>query len=329
MGFFRFRRRIKILRGVRWNIGKNSTSLSLGGKGLTYTIGTKGSRTTVGIPGTGLSYTQVHHHSTAPPGSPPPQGPTTPPSPSGGTTPPPLPSRTVPPPVPGRAVSPTAPSGIVSPPLSTGSVSTQPAQTSKRSRTFYVLGFICLGIWLLTKFSEQQPGRSTGTTFVTPSTPSGTTSAANRSQPGSWNPSASISALPSYLSRTRQRSVVNNSVYLTPSPSETIVRRALPVSAAELAAPSPFSLAEATPIPTTPTPMTYHIVNVSSRDSLNLRSGPGDTFRPVGRIRPTARGIVPGNGRYEHGGTVWRQISIDGYSGWVNEIFLKPDTQTP
>jgi hypothetical protein len=325
MGFFRFRRSIKILPGVRWNIGKNSSSVSLGGKGLTYTTGTKGSRTTVGIPGTGLSYTQVHHHSSAPPGSPPPQGTTTPPSPSSSPIPPPLPTRTVSPPVPGRAASPTAPSGIVSPPLATGSLSVQPVRTSKRSRTFYVLGFICLGIWLLTKFSEQQPGRSTGTTFVTPSTPSGTTSAANRSQLGSWNPSPSLSAPPSYLLRTRRPSVANNSTYPSPAPSETVVLRALPLSPIESATVSPATIAETTPIPTTPAPLTYHVVNVSSRDFLNVRSGPGDTFRPVGRIRPTTRGIVLGNLRYENHGTAWRQISVEGYSGWVNEFFLAPD----
>ena len=76
MGYFRFRRSIKILPGVRWNIGKNSTSVSLGGRGLTYTIGTKGSRTTVGIPGTGISYTQVH--SSKPGSTTPPQPPVSP-----------------------------------------------------------------------------------------------------------------------------------------------------------------------------------------------------------------------------------------------------------
>jgi Protein of unknown function (DUF4236)/Bacterial SH3 domain len=60
MGYFRFRRSIKLLPGIRWNIGKKSTSVSFGGRGLTYTLGTKGSRTTVGIPGTGISYTHVH-----------------------------------------------------------------------------------------------------------------------------------------------------------------------------------------------------------------------------------------------------------------------------
>ena len=72
MGYFRFRRSIKILPGVRWNIGKKSTSVSLGGRGLTYTLGTKGSRTTVGIPGTGISYTQVHSPKTGSTTPPPP-----------------------------------------------------------------------------------------------------------------------------------------------------------------------------------------------------------------------------------------------------------------
>ena len=60
MGFFRFRRSIKLFPGVRWNFGKKSTSLSIGGRGAHYTVGTAGSRTTVGIPGTGLSYTDIH-----------------------------------------------------------------------------------------------------------------------------------------------------------------------------------------------------------------------------------------------------------------------------
>jgi hypothetical protein len=70
MGYFRFRRSIGIFPGVRWNIGKKSTSVSFGPRGLKYTIGTRGSRTTVGIPGTGISYTQVHSSkpgSTTPP----------------------------------------------------------------------------------------------------------------------------------------------------------------------------------------------------------------------------------------------------------------------
>ncbi|MFZ0615366.1 MAG: DUF4236 domain-containing protein [Chthoniobacterales bacterium] len=67
MGFFRFRRSVKLFPGVRWNIGKKSSSLSFGGKGAHYTVGgPRGSRTTVGIPGTGLSYTETSGHSSSP-----------------------------------------------------------------------------------------------------------------------------------------------------------------------------------------------------------------------------------------------------------------------
>jgi hypothetical protein len=54
---FRFRRSIKILPGLKVNLGKTGfTSVSVGGHGLTTNYGKKGTRTTVGLPGTGLSY---------------------------------------------------------------------------------------------------------------------------------------------------------------------------------------------------------------------------------------------------------------------------------
>lgn len=56
----RFRKSIKIAKGVRLNINKNSVGLSVGGKGARYSINSSGRRTaTVGIPGTGLSYSQT------------------------------------------------------------------------------------------------------------------------------------------------------------------------------------------------------------------------------------------------------------------------------
>jgi hypothetical protein len=56
---FRFRRSIKILPGIRINLGKRSASVSLGGRGAHVTLrpGHK-LRATVGLPGTGLSYTE-------------------------------------------------------------------------------------------------------------------------------------------------------------------------------------------------------------------------------------------------------------------------------
>ena len=55
---WRFRKSIKILPGVRINIGQDSTSISVGGSGFHRTYSSTGRVTTsVGIPGTGLYYT--------------------------------------------------------------------------------------------------------------------------------------------------------------------------------------------------------------------------------------------------------------------------------
>jgi hypothetical protein len=58
----RFRRSIRLLPGVRVNLGLTRASLSIGRRGLTYNIGTKGSRVIVGIPGSGFSYTHTTPH---------------------------------------------------------------------------------------------------------------------------------------------------------------------------------------------------------------------------------------------------------------------------
>jgi hypothetical protein len=56
MGFFRFRRILKIIPGVRVNISKTGSSLSIGKRGATVNAGKRGVYTTIGIPGSGLSY---------------------------------------------------------------------------------------------------------------------------------------------------------------------------------------------------------------------------------------------------------------------------------
>jgi hypothetical protein len=53
---FRFRRSIRLLPGLRLNIGKKGGSLSIGGRGATVNLSARGTRTTIGLPGTGLSY---------------------------------------------------------------------------------------------------------------------------------------------------------------------------------------------------------------------------------------------------------------------------------
>lgn len=57
MGFFRFHRSIKILPGIKINLNKKSTSLTIGRRGMHTTINKNGVRNTVGIPGSGMSYT--------------------------------------------------------------------------------------------------------------------------------------------------------------------------------------------------------------------------------------------------------------------------------
>ena len=55
----RFRKAIRLAPGLKLNITKHGlSSLSVGGKGLTYNIGKKGARTTGGLPGSGLSYSE-------------------------------------------------------------------------------------------------------------------------------------------------------------------------------------------------------------------------------------------------------------------------------
>lgn len=53
----RFRKSIKICKGVRLNLNKNSWGMSIGGRGYGYSFNSKGRQTKhIGIPGTGLSY---------------------------------------------------------------------------------------------------------------------------------------------------------------------------------------------------------------------------------------------------------------------------------
>ncbi len=53
---FRFRKRIRLAKGVYWNVGKKGSSLSIGGRGATMNVSKKGVRETFSLPGTGISY---------------------------------------------------------------------------------------------------------------------------------------------------------------------------------------------------------------------------------------------------------------------------------
>jgi hypothetical protein len=54
---FRYRRSVKLMAGVRLNVGKRGFSVSVGKRGATVNLSKRGVRTTVGLPGTGISYT--------------------------------------------------------------------------------------------------------------------------------------------------------------------------------------------------------------------------------------------------------------------------------
>jgi hypothetical protein len=53
---FRFHKRIRLAKGLYWNIGKKGSSLSIGGHGATMNVSKKGVRDTFSVPGTGISY---------------------------------------------------------------------------------------------------------------------------------------------------------------------------------------------------------------------------------------------------------------------------------
>jgi hypothetical protein len=60
---FRFRRSIKIMPGIRLNVGKRGISTTIGVRGAHVTVGKTGVRNTVGIPGTGMSWTSLRRPS--------------------------------------------------------------------------------------------------------------------------------------------------------------------------------------------------------------------------------------------------------------------------
>ena len=56
----RFRKSVNVTKGVKLNLNKKSVGMTLGGKGVHYTVNSSGKKTTsVGISGTGLYYTKT------------------------------------------------------------------------------------------------------------------------------------------------------------------------------------------------------------------------------------------------------------------------------
>jgi uncharacterized protein YraI len=72
---------------------------------------------------------------------------------------------------------------------------------------------------------------------------------------------------------------------------------------------------------------TYHIANIKPGDVLNLRAGPGSNYPVVTAIPPGTRGITLSNKRTANGDTMWQEIAVNGYTGWVNEIYVEAEQQ--
>lgn len=53
----RMRKSVRLGKGVRLNLSKRGASFSVGGKGMTTNISSKGVRHSASIPGTGIGYT--------------------------------------------------------------------------------------------------------------------------------------------------------------------------------------------------------------------------------------------------------------------------------
>lgn len=56
---WRFRKSVRLLPGVRWNLGLGGTSLSVGPRGFKLNFSKRGIRQTASLPGTGLSHSQM------------------------------------------------------------------------------------------------------------------------------------------------------------------------------------------------------------------------------------------------------------------------------
>ncbi len=57
MAYMRLFRRVQLAPGLKMNISKSGPSLSVGCRGLHYTVGRNGTTKTVGIPGSGVFWT--------------------------------------------------------------------------------------------------------------------------------------------------------------------------------------------------------------------------------------------------------------------------------
>ena len=71
--------------------------------------------------------------------------------------------------------------------------------------------------------------------------------------------------------------------------------------------------------------ITYRVANIKPSDVLNVRAGAGSNYPVITAISPETRGITLSDKRTANGDTMWQEISVNGYTGWVNEIYLEAE----
>jgi len=132
-----------------------------------------------------------------------------------------------------------------------------------------------------------------------------------------------VDALPNKRAANVVRLLVtgSSSVGARPGKSQPTIPKAQVVGST-LASPEK----NASSLPPTPTSvLTYHVVKITPGDVLNLRAGPGSNYPIVTKISAATRGITLGQKRAANGPTTWQEISVGGYTGWVNEIYVEAD----
>lgn len=202
--------------------------------------------------------------------------------------------------------------------------STPPTRRSL-SRTFYAIGVALLVVWLLRNIPPQNQTAASGRDATVKASPV-LSAAANQSPveatKSTFSPPQKLPANP----------------WASATPLESSARRAIAVKQSAAAGLGPINsssiapMPQPQPAPVAPTPTsapaltsTFRIVNIPPGDGLNVRAGPGSAYPPVVKLRSGARGIRIAPGRVTNGSTMWRQISVGTYSGWVNEAYLQPE----
>ena len=79
----------------------------------------------------------------------------------------------------------------------------------------------------------------------------------------------------------------------------------------------------------TPLPLTFRVAGVREGESLNLRQGPGSNYGIVLKVPARSGGITLGSKRFKNGTTLWREVFVGEYTGFVNEDYLEAESTPP